>query len=100
MSGIDRSTVEKVAGLARIALSDAEIERFTAQLSNILTHVDRLKAVDTEDIAPTASILPLVNVTRADEIRPSLPLDDVFRNAGDRREGDFFVVQTPLEERG
>ncbi|HET8569026.1 MAG TPA: Asp-tRNA(Asn)/Glu-tRNA(Gln) amidotransferase subunit GatC [Candidatus Limnocylindria bacterium] len=98
MSTIDRATVEKVAGLARIALTEAEVARFTDQLSVVLDAVDRLRAVDTSDVPPTASILPTFDVMRADEPEPSLPLEDVFRNAP-LREGDLFRVQTPLEER-
>ena len=98
MSTLDRSVVEKVAGLARIALTDEEIGRFTDQLSVVLDAVDRLREVDTSAIPPTASVLPLENVLRDDVVRPSLPLEEVFRNAPGR-EGDHFRVQTVLEER-
>ncbi len=98
MSTLDRSVVEKVAGLARIALTEDEIERFTAQLSVVLDAVDRLRTVDTSAVAPTASVLPVENVMREDVVRPSLPLEDVFRNAPSR-DGDHFRVQTVLEER-
>lgn len=98
MSTLDRSVVEKVAGLARIALGPDEIDRFTAQLSVVLGAVDRLREVDTSAIPPTASVLPVDNVMRDDVVRPSLPLEDVFRNAPSR-DGDHFRVQTVLEER-
>ena len=98
MSVIDRSVVRHVADLARIDLSDAEVERFTAQLSVVLDAIGKLREVDTEAIPPTASVLPLDNVTREDEVRPSLTLDEAMRNAP-AREGDLFRVQTPLEER-
>lgn len=98
MSTLDRSVVEKVAGLARIALTEDEIDRFTAQLSVVLDAVDRLRTVDTSAIAPTASVLPVENVMRDDVVRPSLPLEDVFRNAP-ARDGDHFRVQTVLEDR-
>lgn len=98
MSTLDRSVVEKVAGLARIALGPDEIDRFTAQLSIVLGAVDRLREVDTSAIPPTASVLPVDNVMRDDVVRPSLPLDDVFRNAPSR-DGDHFRVQTVLEQR-
>ena len=98
MSTLDRSVVEKVAGLARIALTEDEIDRFTAQLSVVLDAVDRLRTVDTSAVAPTASVLPVENVMRDDIVRPSLPLEDVFRNAPSR-EGDHFRVQTVLEQR-
>ena len=98
MSTLDRSVVEKVAGLARIALSPEEVDRFTAQLSVVLGAVDSLREVDTSAIPPTASVLPVDNVMRDDVVRPSLALEDVFRNAPSR-DGDHFRVQTVLEER-
>ena len=97
---IDRSLVEKAAGLARIALTPAEVERFTGQLSVVLQAVDRLKDVDTEKVSPTASVLPVSNVMREDEIRPGLTLDEALANAPrGGRDGDFFRVQQVLEER-
>jgi aspartyl-tRNA(Asn)/glutamyl-tRNA(Gln) amidotransferase subunit C len=97
---IDRSVVEKTAFLARIALSSDEVERFTGQLSVVLQAVERLKDVDTERVSPTASVLPVDNVTREDHVRPSLPIEDVFANVPRRgRDGDFFRVQQVLEER-
>ena len=97
---IDRAVVEKAAGLARIALTSEEIERFTGQLSVVLRAVERLKDVDTTEVSPTASVLPVANVMREDEIRPGLSVDQVFANAGrGGRDGDFFRVQHVLEER-
>lgn len=98
MSEIDPKVVRYVADLARIALSDEEVERFTGQLSVVLDSVGKLREVDTEAIPPTASVLPLVNVMREDEVRPSLPLEDAMRNAP-ARDGDLFRVQTVIEER-
>src|SRR5688572_1108125 len=98
MSTLDRSVVEKVSGLARIALTPDEVDRFTTQLSVVLGAVDRLREVDTSAIPPTASVLPVDNVMRDDVVRPSLPLEDVFRNAPSR-DGDHFRVQTVLEDR-
>ena len=98
MPAIDRGRVEHVAGLARIALTDEELDRFTGQLQIILDNIAKLQEVDTSDIPPTASVLPVENVMREDEVRPSLPLEDVFADAPDR-EGDLFRVQASLEER-
>lgn len=98
MSAIDRSVVRHVADLARIDLSDAEVERFTAQLSVVLDAIGKLREVDTAAIPPTASVLPLDNVMREDEVRPGLTLEEAMRNAP-ARDGDLFRVQTPLEER-
>ena len=98
MNEIDPGVVRYVADLARIALTDDEVQRFTEQLSVVLESVGKLREVDTEDIPPTASVLPLANVTREDEIRPSLSLEDAMRNAP-TRDGDLFRVQTIIEER-
>lgn len=98
MSEIDPGVVRYVADLARIKLTDDEVERFTAQLSVVLDSVGKLREVNTEDIPPTASVLPLENVTREDEVRPSLSLDDAMRNAP-TRDGDLFRVQ-PVLDRG
>lgn len=93
---LSREDVLHVARLARIALSDEEVERFQAQLSDILDHFDVLRQIDTEGVPPTAHTLDLVNVERDDEVRPSMPAEDVLRNAP-MREGDYFRVRAVLE---
>jgi aspartyl-tRNA(Asn)/glutamyl-tRNA(Gln) amidotransferase subunit C len=95
---IDPGVVRYVADLARIALSDEEIDRFTAQLSVVLEAVGKLREVDTEAIPPTASVLPLENVLRDDEPRSGLTVEEAMRNAP-ARDGDLFRVQTVIEER-
>ncbi len=85
-----------IARLARIALSDADVQRFTAQLSGILDHFAALSSVDTDGVEPTAHPLPLSNVMRADEVSPSLPRADVLANAPEQEEG-FFRVRAVLE---
>ena len=94
---IDRSTVEHVAMLARLGLTEEEIERFTGQLSAILEAVAALQRVDTSAVQPTASILPLQDVLREDEPRPCLPREDALANAPER-EGDLFRVQAVFDE--
>ena len=97
---IDRATIVHVADLARIALTDEEIERFTGQLSVVLDAVERLKTVDTSQVSPTASTLPLVGVQRDDVIRPGLTTDQALANAPRAgRDGEIFRVQEILEER-
>ena len=97
---IDRATIVHVADLARIGLTDVEIERFTGQLSVVLDAVERLKTVDTSEISPTASTLPLVGVQREDVIRPGLTTDEALANAPKGgRDGEFFRVQEILEAR-
>jgi aspartyl-tRNA(Asn)/glutamyl-tRNA(Gln) amidotransferase subunit C len=80
-----------VAHLARIELSQDERERLGAQLGQILGYVDKLKEVNVEGVEPTAHAFPLVNVTRPDETRPSLPHDEAMRNAPKTASGLFVV---------
>lgn len=97
---IDRQTIVHVADLARIGLSDEEIDRFTGQLSVVLDAVAKLGEVDTSAIAPTASVLPLKDVAREDEPRPGLTTQQALGNApAGGRDGEFFRVQEVLEER-
>jgi aspartyl-tRNA(Asn)/glutamyl-tRNA(Gln) amidotransferase subunit C len=93
---LSREDVLHVARLARIALSDDEVERFQTQLSDILDHFDVLRQIDTEGVPPTAHTLDLLNVERDDEVQPSMPVEDVLRNAP-AREGDLFRVRAVLE---
>lgn len=95
---ISRQDVEKVAQLARLAVTSAEKDAFAKQLSQILTHVDKLNQYDTTGIEPTTTVMGHVNVFREDVIRPSLPSDKALANAPER-EGDGFVVPKILEER-
>jgi aspartyl-tRNA(Asn)/glutamyl-tRNA(Gln) amidotransferase subunit C len=88
---LSRAQVDHVADLAQLALTDQEKELFRQQLSSILDYARRLQQLDTGDIAPTATVLPLENVMRDDEIRPSLPLDDALANAPNVEDGCFQV---------
>ncbi|MBA4181506.1 MAG: Asp-tRNA(Asn)/Glu-tRNA(Gln) amidotransferase GatCAB subunit C [Anaerolinea sp.] len=85
-----------IARLARISLTPADVDRFTAQLSGILDHFAALSAVDTEGVEPTAHPLPLSNVMRADVVAPSLSQDDALANAPEREDG-FLRVRAVLE---
>ncbi len=85
-----------IARLARIALSDADVDRFTAQLSGILDHFAALAAVDTEGVEPTAHPLPLSNVMREDIVAPSLPQAEVLANAPLSEDG-YIRVRAVLE---
>ena len=91
--------VEHVAQLARLTLSDQEKELFCEQLSSILEYAQRLQELDTSAIPPTATVLPLENVMRDDQIRPSLPLEDALANAPDT-ENNYFRVPVILEGEG
>ncbi len=88
---LTRSDVEHVAKLARLALSDAEITEFTEQLAVILEHAALVSALDTSDIPPTSHPLPLVNVLRADVVKPSVGRDELLTSAPDAESGRFRV---------
>ncbi len=89
--------VRHVAELARLELSEAEIQRYTEQLSAILDYAERIQAVDTGQVPPTPYVLPRVNVLRDDEPEPSLPVEEALANAPDREDG-FFRVPAIFEE--
>jgi aspartyl-tRNA(Asn)/glutamyl-tRNA(Gln) amidotransferase subunit C len=95
---ITQQDVEKVAQLARLAVTAVEKERFAKQLTQILAHVDKLNQYDTMGIEPTATVMGQVNVFREDLVRPSLSLEKALANAPER-EADGFVVPKILEER-
>ncbi len=88
---IDRSRVEYVANLARIALTEEEKEKFSEQLGKIIEYVEKLNELDTTDVEPMAHATGLVNVFREDKPTPSLPSQEALENAPDR-EGNFFRV--------
>ena len=88
---ISREEVLHVAALARLALTDDEVERLTEELGKIVDAVGIVAELDLEDVPPTSHPLDLVNVWDEDEPHESLPLDDVFANAP-AREGDLFRV--------
>ena len=83
--------VKYVAHLARIALTPAEEEQFGAQLSNILGYIEKLNQIDVSQIEPTAHAVPLVNVFRADEVRPSLSNEEALATAPAKANGLFIV---------
>jgi aspartyl-tRNA(Asn)/glutamyl-tRNA(Gln) amidotransferase subunit C len=88
---ITRDEVLHVARLARLALTDEEVERLGAQLSAILEAVGKVAELELDGVEPTSHPLDLANVWADDEPRPSLSPDEVFANAPDR-EADFFKV--------
>jgi aspartyl-tRNA(Asn)/glutamyl-tRNA(Gln) amidotransferase subunit C len=89
--------VRHVAELAKLRLSDAEIEQYAEQLSAILEYAERLQEVDTSSVPPTPYILPLVNVMREDVPQPSLTNAEALANAPDSEDG-FFRVRAVFEE--
>lgn len=93
---IDRATVEHVARLARLALTDEERERFVGQLGRILEYCARLDAISIEGVPPTSHVLPIVNVLREDLPAPCLSRDEVLAAAPAHEQG-FFRVPRVLE---
>jgi aspartyl-tRNA(Asn)/glutamyl-tRNA(Gln) amidotransferase subunit C len=83
--------VKYVAHLARLRLTPAEEQKFGEQLGHILGYVEKLKELDVTGVEPTAHAFPIVNVTRADEVRPSIPNEDALRNAPAQANGLFLV---------
>ena len=94
---ISRADVEHVARLARLHLTDEELERMRVQLDAILAYIDKLKALDVDGVEPTSHAVPLVNVMRPDEVRASLSQADALANAPDRA-GEFFRVPRIIED--
>jgi aspartyl-tRNA(Asn)/glutamyl-tRNA(Gln) amidotransferase subunit C len=88
--------VRWVAHLARLEMSDAELETMTRQLGAILDYVNQLQQVNTDHVEPLAHSLPIHNIFREDEPAPSLPVDAALANAPDRR-GDFYGVPAVLD---
>ena len=88
---IDREQVLHVARLARLDLTEEEVERFSQQLGAILEAVSKVAELELDDVPPTSHPLAVVNAWDEDEPRPSLGLDDVFANAP-QREDDLFRV--------
>jgi aspartyl-tRNA(Asn)/glutamyl-tRNA(Gln) amidotransferase subunit C len=83
--------VNYVAHLARLALSPEEAGKFGAQLGNVLGYIEKLKEVDVTGIEPTAHAFPLINVTRPDEVRPSMDHEEAMRNAPAKANRLFIV---------
>jgi aspartyl-tRNA(Asn)/glutamyl-tRNA(Gln) amidotransferase subunit C len=97
MATISREDVEHVAHLARLHLTDDEVDRMQTQLSNILEAIETLRDVDTSQVGPTASVIQLENVMRDDEPRPALTRDAALANAP-LRDDPFLRVPTVLQE--
>lgn len=94
---LDRETVEHIAMLARLGLSDEEKDRLAEQLSSVLDHINVLQEVDTEDIPPTAQVIELQNILRDDEVEDSMSVEDVLHNAP-RSEENFIKVNAVLDQ--
>jgi aspartyl-tRNA(Asn)/glutamyl-tRNA(Gln) amidotransferase subunit C len=94
---IEREQVLHVAKLARMRLSEAEIEKMAGELSGILGHVDRIGELELDDVSPTSHVVDLENVLRPDEPRPSWPRETVLEQAPDPVDGAFRVPSPQAE---
>jgi aspartyl-tRNA(Asn)/glutamyl-tRNA(Gln) amidotransferase subunit C len=94
---IDPETVERVARLARLALTEGDRERFGGQIGLILEYCGRLNETPLTDVPPTSHVVPITNVLRDDVVTPSLSRDEVLAQAPAARDG-FFQVPRVLEE--
>jgi aspartyl-tRNA(Asn)/glutamyl-tRNA(Gln) amidotransferase subunit C len=94
---LSREEVLRIAALAKVGVTEADVEKMREQLSNILENFEALQKLDTERVLPTAQSIALQNVILPDEVRPSLTTEEVLANAP-QREGDFFKVKIVLED--
>jgi aspartyl-tRNA(Asn)/glutamyl-tRNA(Gln) amidotransferase subunit C len=93
---LTRSDVLKVARLARLKLTDAEVDDYTEKLGSVLEYVDLLNEIDTEDVEPMVHAVELSNVFRPDKVRPSLSREAALSNAP-KTDGQFFLVPQILD---
>lgn len=94
---ITREDVENVALLSRLRIDEKDMDKNIQELSDFLEYVDRLQQVDTENVAPTAHVLPLQNVFREDAVKPSLNRELALSNAPEQEDG-YFRVPKIVEE--
>jgi aspartyl-tRNA(Asn)/glutamyl-tRNA(Gln) amidotransferase subunit C len=90
-SPLTREEVAYVAKLARLTLSDAELDLFTEQLGQVLEHASDMNSLNLDNVVATAHPFGLINVLRADEVRPSLNRDEVLAMAPEVQDGRFVV---------
>ena len=88
---IDREQVLHVARLARLRLSEEEVERMSSELSTILDHIEKINELDLEEVAPTSHVVEVENVLRDDEPRESWPRERILEPAPDAADGGFRV---------
>lgn len=90
---ITKSDVQKIASLARIHLTDAELDQLTGNLGNILGYVEKLKELDVNNVEPTSHAMPIQNVYREDVVKPSLSQSEALSIAPQKEAGAFKVPQ-------
>lgn len=94
---LNREEVLHIAALAKLGVTESDVEKFQEQLSNILENFEALQKLDTTGIPVTSQSIALQNVIMADEVLPSLPAGEVLANAP-QRQGEFFKVKIVLED--
>jgi aspartyl-tRNA(Asn)/glutamyl-tRNA(Gln) amidotransferase subunit C len=97
---VSTDMVRHVAMLSRLELSEEEVRHFETDLNNILSYVEKLGELDTSDVPPTSHSLPLSNVFREDEVRPSLSNEEALANAPEHEDGCFRVPMVIQEGGG
>lgn len=93
---LTRENIESVAYLSRLELSDEEKDKFTDHINRLLDNFEKLQELDTSDVEPTSHVIPVANIFRKDESRPSLPPDEVVAN-GPQVADNCFVVPRVVE---
>ena len=88
---LSRDQVLHVARLARLELTEEEVERFGSELSKVLDHIEKIGELDLTDVEPTSHVVEIENVLRADEPRPSIPREKALESAPDAALGGFRV---------
>ncbi|WP_449621743.1 Asp-tRNA(Asn)/Glu-tRNA(Gln) amidotransferase subunit GatC [Robertmurraya sp. Marseille-Q9965] len=91
MSRISTEEVKHVANLARLAVSEEEVQKFTQQLDKIITFAEQLNELDTENVEPTSHVLDMKNVMREDVPAKGLPREEVLKNAPEHENGQIKV---------
>ena len=92
-STLSKEEVKYIAALSRISLEENEIERLSKDLGDILGYIEKLKKPDVSAVQPTTHVLPITNVYREDQVRPSLPHNEALSIAPSRQRGFFKVPQ-------
>ena len=93
---ISSADVDKIAKLAKLDLSEDERKKFSSQLSDIVSYMEKLNRLDTKDVEPLAHVNDLMNVSREDKSRPSMEKEDVFKNSP-QNDNEFFLVPKVLK---
>ena len=96
MAANDDLNIDRIANLARLALTPEEKVKFSAQLADVLTNIEKLKQVDVTGVEPTAHAFPIYNVWADDVAKPGLSVEDVLRNAPEKRD-NMIVVPKVVE---